>query len=782
MKILQTTIIPALSLLSLAFVSPAYGMRRPDSAVQQYSNSNNVVVNYGVVGSLSGTTAYGLRFSGTNHTVSDGNIVANYGTIISGTGVSYYGSAGIAFDATRYGQSNGNFVINYGNITGVSSDSGDFGSGILFLSSNYGDTYYNQVNNYGTITVSGTASGIGIGFVSESATSANFNTILNEGVIDITSSEQTAVGIAFIGSYDGDSSSNVVVNRGIIQASAPQGIAVGIALIGNNGGAVDNNTLSNYGSIIATGSEAAGIWLNGEDGSADHNVINNWGTITANNGEGNAIVIINGNDNVINLNGHSTINGLISASGTNNVLNIAFTGVNAKAAKALRLQLGTALDGNPSSGTFTVRGVTYTYDPLIVHLDVSSYQEQGKTPNQKAIGANLDSFKVNPTGNMLNLLTALDQSGNVARGLEQLSPQRYQIYGDIALANANFLTQTIDQRLNNARIGSESIDTTGLGVASSSIQSKLGMSDGKGVKACATMSKDGKSVTLKETAPETKRWGAFLSGEVTFADIDGQNWQQDSNFVSSGLLAGVDAKITDTITGGLLLSYAHTDVDLDSQNSNANVDTYGTGIYGGYREGNYYGNGLMSYSRNIYESDRNVEIPSFSETANGRTAGNQYVFNLDGGYDHPVCKDLTVGPFVGLQYVHLDVNSFTENGANAANLAINDQAMDSVRSRLGVRLELRKEVSEHWTAASEVRLGWQHEFANNDRAIVARFSDSGLGSFAVRTNDPERDAALVGLGLNATYRDTLTTFVDYDVQADPHYTEQIVKGGFKWSF
>jgi len=53
----------------------------------------------------------------------------------------------------------------------------------------------------------------------------------------------------------------------------------------------------------------------------------------------------------------------------------------------------------------------------------------------------------------------------------------------------------------------------------------------------------------------------------------------------------------------------------------------------------------------------------------------------------------------------------------------------------------------------------------------------------VRTNSPERDAALVGLGINTTYNETVTMFADYDVQVgQSHYVEQIVKGGFKWSF
>jgi len=687
----------------------------------------------------------------------------------------------------------------------------------MFLSSNNGDTKNNLVQNYGLIQVTVTGTGAGIGFASEAATSANNNTVINYGTINVVSTAQTAYGIGFDGQFTGDSSFNTVINKGRIIVSAPNE-AFGVAFSGW-GGAVNNNTVNNYGSIIVSGSnQAKGIYFNGGNagsasnntvtnqgsivvitnsalgttsgiefngalsGTVSNNVITNWGTISVGPG-GQAIEITNGNNNVINLSGHSSVNGLISATGTNNVLNIAFTGVSSKAAKNLRAQLGTALNGQPSSGTFTVRGVTYTYDPLIVNVDVSSYQQQGRTPNQRAIGANLDSFKVNPTGDMLRLLNALDQSGNVPRGLEQLSPQRYQIYGDIALANANFFTQEIDQRLDNLRLGSESIDTSRLGVSTSSIQSKLGMSDHKQVVASATMSANGKNVELKETAPEEKRWGAFLSGDVIFANVDGRDWQQDAGFTTAGVLAGVDAKICDALTAGLLLGYNHADADLDKQNSGVTVDTYSTGAYAGYREGNYYGNGLFTYSRNNYDSGRTIDLPGLSRNANGSTSGSQYVVNIDGGYDHPINKDLTVGPFAGLQYVHLGVDSFTENGAGAANLALNDQSVDSLRSRLGVRMELRREITTHWVGASEVRLAWQHEFLNNDRAIVARFSGSGLGSFAVRTDDPERNAALVGLGINATYKETLTTFADYDVQVgQAHYLEQIVKGGFKWSF
>jgi len=833
MKTLRHSILPAIG-LALAMLDTSSAGISVAPAVQSYTYSNNQVrVEENIqVGGLNYITAEGLLFTGTYLVPSNANFVKNEGIIISGTGVGILGTAGILFDASAFGSgtggiSNANAVINRGAIITVSGNSlfNSNGAGIMFLAIGNGDSNYNLVNNEGWIQVVVSGSAAGIGFASENATSANNNLVINNGTINVVSTMHTAYGIGFDGQYLGDSSNNIVVNNGRLFVSAPQE-AYGMAFTGWDQGNVNRNIVTNNGLIIVSSTSAArGIYFNGGGypyggnannnvvtnqgsiivltttglgtttgiefdggsypytGNVNNNLITNWGTINVGPG-GSAILITNGNNNVVSLNGHSSLNGLIAATGSNNVLKIAFSGISSHAANLLRAELGTALNGLPSSGTFTVRGVTYTYGSLIAELATSSYQQQGKTPNQKAIGANLDSFKVNPTGDMFKLLTALDQSGNVPRGLEQLSPQRYQVYTDIALANANLLTQEIDRRLNNLRTGSESFDSNGLGISSGIAQSKLGMSDHKQAMGIATMSRDGKSVDLKDTAPESKRWGAFISGDIIFADLDGRNiWQQDGNFTTGGLIAGLDAKVTDSLTAGLLLGYSHTDANLDSQNSNTYVDTYSAGAYGGYYEGNFYGNGLLAYLYNNYDSNRTVSFPGISRTANGHAAGSQFVLNLDGGYDHPVCKDVTVGPFAGIEYVNLGVGSFTENGAGSANLAINKQDVNSLRSRLGVRMEVRKELTANWVAASEVRAAWQYEFLDDNRAIVARFSDSGLGAFSVRTDNPERNAALVGIGINATYRNMLTTFVDYDVQVgQAHYVEQSIKGGFKWSF
>jgi fibronectin-binding autotransporter adhesin len=745
-------------------------------AVQEYTGSGNIVLTDGIVGSLTGTTAYGLRFTGTGSTISNSNTVINTGVIYSGTGSGYLGNVGIVFNAENGGQTNSNTVINYGTIIPSSSEN-EFSIGILFNCANGGDAYYNLIENYGNIVVTGSSYvSAGIAFTSPFATSANYNTVVNYGNITVAGQYEN-IGILFGGYDTGDSSYNTVINKGTITvASGTSGMAVGVAFAGSDSGLAVGNTLINEGKIITSGSFSIGVYIVGGSSAASYNTVTNLGVIDA--GSNGVAIGIDGDNNTINLGGHSSVTGLIAASGSNNVLNLSFTGVNAAARANLVAQLSAieALSGTATSGTFTFRGVTYTYDPLIVNVSTSSYAEQAKTPNQKAVGANLDSFTVNPTGNMLTLLNALDQSGNVPRGLDQLSPQRYQIYGDIALSNAGLLVGQIDQRLNNVRYGSEGIDASALGVSYGSVQSKLGMGS-NGLPAVA--SKEGKDlVTL---APE-KRWSAFLSGNVGHAGLDETDDLANSKYSNSGVVGGVDVKLTDAWTTGLLLGYARTDAQLDQQGSTADVDAYSAGLYSGYRQGNFYGNGLAAYTYNVYDSGRVIDIGTYSEKASGHTTGSQFTVNLDGGYDQPVTKNVSVGPFAGVQYVHLGVDGFNESQASAANLNINDQALDSLRSRVGLRLELKKELSKNWKAASELRAAWQHEFADNDRAIVAQFAGSGLSSFAVRTSDPERDRALLGIGLNATCQDTLTVFADYDAEVGTRYTEQIFKGGLKYNF
>ena len=546
----------------------------------------------------------------------------------------------------------------------------------------------------------------------------------------------------------------------------------------SGGSAGSGNILNNFG-VIRGGNGGAGATV----GDAGYGIyaetngltINNWGSISAGSGASPVGVEFDGANNTLNLNGHSSVNGPIVATGnSNNVLNLNFTGLSPAAIAALKAQIISQGNLQNWTGTFTVRGVTYTVDPMVVGLNLSSYQQQAATPNQFAIAATLDSLAYNPApgSSFANLLNAIDQSGNVSGALESLSPQKYQVYGDLAIENATAMVQNVDARLNNIRDGSESIDTTGIGGASDQTTAGYSKDDGK----------ESKNV-VQTPAPE-KRWGMFATGDGLFYrgnshDLDFQSAKSNA----AGTLAGVDAKIGEHVVAGALFSYNNSDVTLGSDSSHATIESYSGGIYGSYHQDGFYVNGLAAYTRNHYDSDRNILIPGFASTAAANANGNQESVNIDGGYDWHATDRLTMGPIAGLQYVHLDVNGFNEIGAGAADLNVNSQDMDSLQSRLGGRIDYHIVARQNVNFAAELHAAWQHEFLDDSRGIGASFVNSGLTPFSVQTTSPLRDAAVVGLGLNFTFHDRLTLFADYELLMwSSSFFEQTINGGARISF
>ena len=543
-----------------------------------------------------------------------------------------------------------------------------------------------------------------------------------------------------------------------------------------------NLIINNYGSIIGGDGGAGGKAGIGVQGNQNGLALNNWGVISAGSGLHPAAASFSGNGNTINLFGHSTVNGLIESTGKDDVLNFAFSGLSPSAIAALHAQLAPYLNGRPSSGSVTVRGVTYIWDPLIVEWNpaagsnatiASSYQLQGVTPNQQAVGASLDSATANPApgSSLFNLFNAVDMSGNVPVALEALSPQKYQIYGDLAIENATAIVENIDQRLNNICDGSKSIDMSGVGVGSDPVAESCGKES------------EGKEPVRPAPAPE-QRWGFFATGDGFFYRGGNHDHDlQEGRSNSGGTLAGLDGKIGDHAVIGALFAYDEADATLDGDGSHATIDSYTGGLYGAWHPDDFRINALAAYTRNDYSSDRNIIFPGFANNAKGSTNGNQYTVNLDGAYDWHATERLTASPLLGLQWVHLGVNGFNESEAGAADLAIGDQSVDSLQSRLGGGMDYRLLTRANVAVATELHAAWQHEYLDNSRTIRAGFSGTGLAPFSVQTSAPLRDAAVLGVGLNFTFRDRLTLFADYEVQLWTRgYVEQTINGGGRISF
>ncbi len=127
------------------------------------------------------------------------------------------------------------------------------------------------------------------------------------------------------------------------------------------------------------------------------------------------------------------------------------------------------------------------------------------------------------------------------------------------------------------------------------------------------------------------------------------------------------------------------------------------------------------------------------------------------------------------------MNSYSESGSDA-DLAVNEDQSDSLRSRLGGEVRYLFNAG-GMKFTPHVEATWQHEFLTQDRGLTSQFSDFGGGSFTVRTPDQSDESALLDLGLDANVNKTITVFSDYLMQAGAsNYFGQSIQAGVRVNF
>ena len=433
------------------------------------------------------------------------------------------------------------------------------------------------------------------------------------------------------------------------------------------------------------------------------------------------------------------------------------------------------------------------------------------TPNQTAIASNLDVYinKVPVDGSFAPIITALDQLSYspavLASAFNQLSTLNFgQFTSSTAFNNTSFLTQQFDSYLADHRGADGSfvasaggLDYSGFTVQDpdylpglQTVHSRLLawnpapstglMSDTPADVLSGVDMKDAKDVG---TTSEGNCWNTFLSGNAILAQgySDSNAGTAHSDMTTAAVQVGADYKVTPNFLIGAMFGYGHTSADLDAIGSTATVDTYSPAVYASFAKNGWYANALGSYGFSNYLQHRNVQIGSFGGTAQSSPSGDQIVGNLDGGYDFHK-NGWTFGPTAGVQYVHLDVDGYNETGLPGADLNVNENQADSLRSRLGGQMSYAFQGC-GLTFVPHLSASWQHEFLDQSRGITSQFDGLGAGSFSVRTANPSRDSALAEVGMDAQINKTWTVFTDYSVQAgQSNYFGQSIQAGFKIGF
>lgn len=238
-----------------------------------------------------------------------------------------------------------------------------------------------------------------------------------------------------------------------------------------------------------------------------------------------------------------------------------------------------------------------------------------------------------------------------------------------------------------------------------------------------------------------------------------------------GLAVGADTKrfLNNGIVG---LSFSHSITDIEQQGNRIGNETELIGqqvsLYTSTDVPNYYINGAVGLGLNQYQTVRKINFATIDRTALGDYDGYQYSAKIDGGYYILQGSSFTLIPITGLEYARLDVDSYTETGADSLNLTIDEQSYESFEAMLGVRLQ-KKHNWAYGILTSEVRAAYEYDFIGDNENSDTAFSAGINNDFNVPGPTSENSTYTAGASITLETEDQLQVTANYDAEIRSKY-------------
>ena len=276
----------------------------------------------------------------------------------------------------------------------------------------------------------------------------------------------------------------------------------------------------------------------------------------------------------------------------------------------------------------------------------------------------------------------------------------------------------------------------------------------------------------------------FIQTRFNFGNLDNNMWDRGFNSQTRNVTVGTDYRFTDQFVAGVAFNYTNVSTYFDQSSGRLDSDTYMGAIYGSYYfPQDYYIDWVANYGGNNYAFRRQYQYTGFAGQSNSSPTGNQYSFAINAGKELN-WQEWLFNPYLRMEFLNLHIGAYNESGGSGFALATGGQTNHSFVSDLG--LQISHAVSLPWGVVTPaLRVEWEHQYLNNNRAIDMRLSSAsaGLGYFSVQTGSPDRDYVNLGGSFSAALPNGGGAFVRYESRLGQTYvTEHIVEGGVRLTF
>ncbi len=256
--------------------------------------------------------------------------------------------------------------------------------------------------------------------------------------------------------------------------------------------------------------------------------------------------------------------------------------------------------------------------------------------------------------------------------------------------------------------------------------------------------------------------------------MSGDGNAQGFHYGFGGSSAGVDRYVGGNTVVGLAGGYANTSLHTDNQQQTAQVDSYQGALYASRVTDRRYLLGIFGYNYDSYGTTR--QLPA-NLTAHGSFDGHQLGTYVESGLMRR-WGAWNWQPSIGMQYISLRQDGFTETGADGAGLNVLGHTDDSFRGNVGLRFTRPTSVA-GFLVIPNLHARYGHEFLDVGRFVTANFAGTVGGAFTTAGNQLGRNFGQYGVGVNTVFTRNIGAYASYDLLTAERAVSHTGSGGLQ---
>lgn len=278
--------------------------------------------------------------------------------------------------------------------------------------------------------------------------------------------------------------------------------------------------------------------------------------------------------------------------------------------------------------------------------------------------------------------------------------------------------------------------------------------------------------------PAAYQWKAFTTvnyGNIKLSPMGTQAGVQVDSWAPG---IGFERQISRGLVLGFAASFLESDQGYTDGAGSLHLEGPALSAYVSFTKGGFWSSLLYSFGDYELDSTRNAGVGF--PLAFGTTQTQTHAVQYNGGWNFRFMEgSLVTGPFLGLDYLHGEVDAYSETGGGLAALRYSSQTYESLVARVGWSVSKRFETS-FATITPQLRLSYERQNIEDNNGttvsvINAPFSTTG-GNQA-----PGQDYMVLGLGVSLMFDERFSMMLTYQGQFFRHDL-QAHFGGLRFTY